>query len=61
MPLQNYVLDAPATPLVNLGWNSNSVNLHVVAVEMKAWSPEKFMDVCDQKVADVDGVLSSSM
>ena len=55
-------LDAPATPLVDLSWNSDYVNVHVDAVErhLKARSPEKFTDVCHEKVTDEDGFLSSS-
>ena len=33
----------------------------VVAFEMKARSPVKFMDVCDVKVIDEDGSLASSL
>ena len=31
------------------------------ALEMKAWSPDKFMRVTSVKVSDEDGVLSNSM
>ena len=31
------------------------------ALEIKAWSPDKFMDVTSVKVSDEDGFLSNSM
>jgi hypothetical protein len=50
---------------VNLGWTSDTVNVHVdalwEALNMKARSPEKFMDVSDVIVSDADGYLSRSM
>merc|ERR1711916_348573 len=51
--------------LVNLGWSSDNVTVHVdalwEALTMKARSPDKFMDVSDVKVSDEDGYLSRSM
>ena len=40
--------------LVNLGWNSDNVNVH--ADHLKARSPEKLMDV--RAFSDEDGALS---
>ena len=44
--------------LVHLGWTSDIENVHVdalwEALDMKACSPENFMDVSDVKVSDED-------
>ena len=58
-------LEKKEQQLVYLGWNSDYVNVPVDAlwkvVNMKARSPEKFMDVSDLNVSDEDGSLSRSM
>ena len=52
-------LEKDTQKLVNLGWSSDNVTVHVdalwEALTLEARSPDKFMDVSDVKVSDEDG------
>ena len=58
-------LEKEKQKLVNLGWSSDNVTVHVdalwEALTIEARSPDKFMDVSDVKVSDDDGYFSRSM
>ena len=61
-PMLGQQRDCPDVQVMNFHFCSSiPINSLWEALEMKARSPEKFMDVSDMKVTDEDGYLSRNM